>query len=103
MLILADELISPHPTPTWLFKPFKMLNDAINPGITTGKVNYGSRLEALQRECASSVSGSHAVSMNTHVASVYPHTGYTDVYKKPTHTHLFKYTRNHTIRTWITS
>lgn len=68
--------------PLWLFKTFKVLNEAINPGITTGKVNYGSCLETLQRECASSVSGSHAVSMNTHIASVYPHTVYTDIYKK---------------------
>ena len=98
LLILADELIFFFFLPRWLFKPFKLLNGAINPGITTGKVNYGSCLETLQWECVSSVSGSHAVTVNTHVTFVYPHTVYTDIYKKP---HLYKYTRNHTIHTWI--
>lgn len=76
----------------WLFKPFKLLNEAINPGITTGKVNYGSCLETLQRECASSVSGSHAVSMNTHVASVYPHTQFTQTFIKSLRIHIYSNT-----------
>lgn len=85
-------LMNCFPSPMWLFKPFKLLNDAINPGITTGKVNYGSRLETLQRECASSVSGSHTVSMNTHVASVCPHSQFTQTFIKSLRIHIYSNT-----------
>lgn len=76
--------------PLWLFKLFKLLNDPINPGITTGKVNYGSRLETLQRN--PTVSGSHAVSMNAHVASVYPHTQFTQTFIKSLRIHIYSNT-----------
>lgn len=50
------------------------------------------RLETLQRELASSVSSLPAVNMNTHIATAYSHTVYTDIYTKAVRTHGHKHT-----------
>lgn len=50
------------------------------------------RLESLQRELASSVSRLPAVNMNTHIATAYSHTVYTDIYTKAVRTHSHKHT-----------
>lgn len=89
LLILAGKK-----TFLWLIRLLRLLSDAINPGLTTGRENYGCCLETLQRACIICLLLAHCEYKYTRSYCILAHSLHRHLHKVCTYTDMNRHTQS---------